>query len=447
MNKKSFIFVIIIFSFISFVFAKPKLCSVSSGIIHSGDYGNNPVQIITTDDGLQVSVSSEFSSNGKYVKYYFNIQNKSNKPYYFDENSIIAYEGNYETNEWYNLPYKPAKKFLQERRDDYVLGSVVLGAVTLGALLFSDSDDYDEDIIDVGLDIAVDLYNYASPITVVTPTVNVYMYDPDPVLTGLALASLFCLMDLTDDINSLEYLEHSLLFSNTIGPNEQYTGVVFVPEGKGPDYKVSFQVSPNETYDFKFARSDRESILNPWADKSSMFAILFGANVPGFNTFSLYTLFSGDFFGGYAGGSFSFGNTSLPNVYGSVKNGEYNNVILNSNAPSGGYYKFIPSDKSREDTVSFYGGITLKVIPHTYLMGGVGMEIDNSIKYGNFVSSSSGGSGSSDNFSGWAKIDPSIYCVPQVGVNVSFGVIDFATIYEFVINKGFKFNVLLGLSF
>lgn len=453
MKKKFSLFSIILFSVCSFVFAKPDLYSVypdseydsssfNSPSVQSAKFQNKPVQFYTTSDGLQISVSSEFSSSGNYIKYYFNIQNRGHSTYYFDENSIFAYEGNYQSDSWSAISYKPASQFYKSQEEDNVFTAVVVTAITLGSLLMSDID----------VDVDINVLNFVSPLVSVFAPVPVVTVESNSIFDLLALGSLFYLMSVEDDVNSLDYLERNLLYSATIRPNEEYTGVVFVPEGKGPDYKVSFQVNPSETVDFRFARSDRDAIINPWGDKKSMVAVVGGISVPNLTTWSLYSIISGNIMGGYFGCSFNFENGDLKNIYGSVRNGNYNNLTIKQNAPfyDPGYdYKFSNITGKKEDCVGVYGGFTTKLCPHLYLMYGCGVEIANGFEYGSFERRPSNSSGQSFNKvgEGWVEAKPNTYIVPQVGINISYGIFDFAGLFDFRINKGFRFNVLMGLSF
>ena len=80
-------------------------------------------------------------------------------------------------------------------------------------------------------------------------------------------------------------------------------------------------------------------------------------------------------------------------------------------------------------------------------MGGCGVQFAKRAFYGTFEYSDPNASDLPQKHEGWLDGSGTVYCVPQVGVNVSYGILDFATICDFVINKGVRLNVLFGLSF
>ena len=212
--------------------------------------------------------------------------------------------------------------------------------------------------------------------------------------------------------------------------------------------------------DYYFMRSERNNIINPWEDRTyGRHSVLFSMDVPYINSLGGYYIYSGKPVGWYYGAQFGI-KTVGRNIYGTAFKHDFDNVIMESNAPyplnynSDLYYKYKFKKSSEFDSWFFNmsTGLTVKTFPHTWLMLGCGIDLLEYNWYGTFYSKSST---DSVNWSSWSELcngwlkDDMLYpfCTPLVGVNLIFNHLDIAAAFEYVIQRGPRFNAMLGFAF
>lgn len=354
-------------------------------------YGES-LSTVTTKDNIEISLSLERCDGGDYYRVCADIKNLGNEPYHFDDKDIYAFAGNYDENQWETLDYLPARQFYEKAEDDATV-KTVLAAVALGLAA-----------IDSGL--APDPFDL--PIIVPSPVphrTRVYHanrsshHDGDPVWVGLGLMNLFGTINENED--SLEFLENHLLYSETIGPDEGYSGIFYIPTAKGPDFKITMDISEDESIDFYFSRTDRERVLHPFEDTDeNQFAIIF------------------------TGGS---SNQFYPNI--GLDFGFFNKGVGAYFGYSLGYQE---SYHYLKGAVSFDTGVTDKLCPHLWMTGGVGCTIyieETQDYYGND--------------------DENVYfdIGPEVGLNAIYGCLDFGCKVRYKIMGPVEFELMFGFAF
>lgn len=361
-------------------------------------YGES-ISTVKTKDDIEISVSVDRCDDGDNFRVCVDFKNLGDEPFKFDENNIKAYYGNYDEAEWDYMDYVPASEFYEDAKGDAVFRTV-FAAVTLGLAA-----------IDSGL--APDPFDFPPLRPAPSPRVisngghgpRVYeahrssRHDGDPIWVGLGLINLFGTID--ENENTLDYLSNHLLFSEKIGPDEGYSGLFYLPEEKGPDYKISIRVSREETVDFYFSRSDRERVLHPFMDiDENQFAMTFNlGSSTDFNLhFGMDFLFCNKGLGGYFG--LGYGNKES--------------------------YHYL-----RED-ILFDGGITDKLCPHLWIIGGIGCTY--------FEETTRDNDNHRHHHNGFT-------IGPEVGLNAIYGPLDFGGKVRYKVFGPVEIEVMMGVCF
>lgn len=329
-------------------------------------YRGKSVQTVS-DDNFLVSMLAIKNDHG--IQFSTSISNFSINDYYFDENCIEVYQGNFDVGDWNKIEYIPATIYY-ERERKAAKTNEILSAVALG--LSAASAGYST----VNGSVYSNGYRY-------TYTARVY----SPSDAAIATANSYIALDNLEQRNQdyLAFLENNLLYSSEIPATENYNGIFVVKAKKGPDYKVVMAFSPEKKFEFYFTRSDKDEILHPWKDKShSRHSVVAGIS-PTFKRFSAYYLWSQPKgVGAYTGISFqkesigikSFGKLSVSNFSEpSAYELGYPNP-LNVSYESFYDWKFDYNNSSyKYDSFGMYGGITIKTFPNTWLLAGIGTDM------------------------------------------------------------------------
>ncbi|MCR4735639.1 MAG: hypothetical protein K5829_11605 [Treponema sp.] len=412
-------------------------------------------QTVISDDGYEISVGAQLDNNR--LKYYVDMQNLYSKDFLLKQDCIQVYSGNYDTDTWTLMNINPAylnitsggisspnttpnteSEFSAEDACLFVGGTLLCGLFLLD--LCDDDNEDDFHVIDNKHSRFVD-----SPKS---------FYHTDNSYPWLSI----WLFDDRDDYYSVNQSQGLTLNSSKV-TSDSYSVEFSVDAGSGPDYKMRVTISDNEYIDYYFMRTDRNNVVNPWADRTyGRNSFLFSMEVSNFNHLGAYYIYSGQPVGWYFGSIFGITDNSVKTL-GTAFNHDFNNVIMESYAPypdnynySDYYkYKFEKSEIYKEWSFNMSTGMTFKTAPHVWLMLGCGIDLFDYKWYGDFYWKSS-----SDNInwtdwqeleSGWLAED-SVYpfCTPLIGFNVIFNWIDLAATFEYVIQKGPRFNAMLGFA-
>lgn len=416
------------------------------------DSEGNPVISYQTENNLSVSLAARYISEENSIRYVMTIKNNGTDSYKFDENSISVFAGNSETNEWNYIRYYNASSYFAKKEAEHKAAQVAAG-IGIGLIV---------------LDAILDSANPPPPPRHGPPPSHYHRPPPPPrhfrpysslFSTWLGVgASAAIISSLMDDFNySPSHLMQALLFSKTIEPGETASGYFVSDCGYFPDYKVVFNADSDDKAEFVFLRSDREEILHPWSDpKTDRHSLSFGAIFP-FGTFSstFNYIWGGLPVGAYFSMSFSVGSFSGPSAGSLDSSG---NVIFkddyfrdsNGNRYRGNQVLFEPNGKSYSDFVGFTGGLAIKTIPHTWLLLGIGADIEMTYRQGTLKTADSSPAVIAQNV--WLDDErANVYFVPQVGFNFVFNFLNFGGTFSWRIgepeNSGPVFGTFVGLSF
>lgn len=360
-------------------------------------YGES-VATVTTQNNLEISLSVKPVEDSQ-LRVCVDIKNLGKETYKFNERNIRSYQGNYDDDSWSETEYIPATQYYEQAEDEAHF-KTVMAAVGLGIAAI------DAGFAPLPPDPFLPGIGHVGP----GPRDRHYHvdrgYHGDPAFVGLGIANLFITLDENED--TLTYLNRHLLFSEEIKADEGYSGIFFLPANKGPDYKIRMKISKEEIVDFYFTRSDKEEILHPWADTDrTKFAFTINPGIrieSGFGeSVGMNFLFCTKDVGGYFGFDAGYGNSAK---YGSV------------------------------EFMSVNGGITEKIAPHTWIIGGLGFEYFEAYKP---LSSDSAKSRYQSTY-GFAA-------GPEIGMNFIFNWIDFGFNVKYKFMGTAETSLAFGMAF
>ncbi len=449
MEKKFFLFLI------SFLFAANAFSASTK--FYSVRHSNEGEQIVykensekkASSDGIEISVSAAFENEENSIAYVVKIYNKSDKDFYFNESDISIFEGNYKSEKWENLKYLPASRYYAKKQ-------------------------YESDVNDslTALDFSLAVINALTPEPpppepkkqkIRSPKKDINEDDnkkpvqpkkrrPKPYhddyfwhdMTYLEIEN-----SLTWD-SMLDFLKENLLFSKKVKSGEHYTGLVFSPIGVKPDYKFAVKVSENESLEYTFCRSDRDEILHPWNDREhGRHSVTFSITLP-YERWGIYYIYSGTVIGAYAGMNFPFNGIDSKSYGVAIKNdSSLSSIAFASDVDKTCDYLVTATGKTSYEMSGVCAGLTIKMLPYTWLMLGCGLDIRQDFYEGEIYWRDKGDTSSDYEFwtEGWFSAEHAIcFASPQIGINMIFNFVDITGIFEWRINEGPKFELMFGFA-
>ena len=441
-SMKKTILILLCFLFSSSLFAYDfNLFGVETGNNSVVVYRGKSMQTVA-DDNFLISMLATKTDNG--IQFSTSITNYSSEDYFFKEYCISVYQGIYENNSWEQIKYIPASLYFiqakQKAKSEEIAAAIALG-------LTAASSGYSK-VKGSGY---VDGHRY-------TYTANVY----SPADAAIATSNSYIALDNLQQNNQeyLSYLENNLLFDSLIPANENYNGIFIVNEKKGPDYKVIFEFSPTEIFEFYFTRSDKDEILNPWKDKQHSRHSVIASVSPMFNHFGLYYLWSRPKgVGVYTGLSYSYNCKNVP-IFKSVSNIDYiydsdMNYLDPENSGNGLFtdWKFDVSN-SLYDSIGMYLGMTIKTFPNTWFLLGCGIDFETKkYSYGKLYYKIDMYPRHDKTYTYYKdcwleeKYPSDVYFTPQIGLNFIANMIDVGAIFSYPIKGKPAFDLTIGYSF
>lgn len=456
----------------------------------------------SSKSGIEVSLIASRDKKTSSLICAVKIKNYSLQDFNFKEENLLVYEGNYETDEWQEKQYLSASKLYAKRKAE------LYKDLNLN-YFYPNYDFYDYDFdFNKPTPLPSQKYSKRSPKNPLDEDYEFYKgMSPykksethssplDPILETL---EFFDFLDSLSTDDELEFLKESLLFSKKISSGETYSGIILIDEGKKPDYKISLKISDltdfnnsddfsdsaNKTFsgetlsqseelesksaenflensdknlsqgkqeilDFKFTKTNREDILHPFRDRNyGRHAFTFALTLP-HERWGIYYIYAGKIIGAYGGLSFPFGS-NYSECFGTALNNDssLSTVEFDSDIDSSYFYKTSPTGNSTYEMSGFCAGLTVKTIPHTWLMIGCSLDIRQDY-YEGYVYYKDKDS-SSEDFTYWTNAwfraeNTQLYFSPQLGVNVIFDFIDISGIFEWRINSGPKFELMFGFA-
>lgn len=224
----------------------------------------------------------------------------------------------------------------------------------------------------------------------------------------------------------------------------RYSGCFYVPAGIGPDYRLRVIVSSDEYIDFYFSRSDRDNVANPMKDRNyGRHSLVFSMGIPDFTRMGGYYIYSGKYVGFYTGITMQLESWDISPIA-EIDGSDFGAIKIKTKAPSNS--SFIETNESMDlhDYINLNFGLTIKTVPHTWLMLGCGMDMLIDYNYGKIIENE-GGTVVANGY--LADYMPDIFVVPQVGVNFIFDHIDIAGTFQYSFIKGPTFDCMVGIAF
>lgn len=434
-------------------------------------------QTVVSDSGIEITLDAELS--GDDIQYNLKLTNLRNKNFKVKQDCIKTYYGNFDKDSWtendytsYKLPeipetQTPSTKTNKDDELSTLQTCLVAGATCLCALSL------------------IQICSSSSSSDKVTYAKNAKTRRVEPRRSGSSGSSssrhysggrsntnfIWLFIDTPD--SAPEYrsdrTEPDRNVTTTVIPDElpetqtldTYKGSFLVPAGEGPDYKLRFIVSENEFIDFYFSRSDRENIVNPFKDRTFARNSLLVSTDLSFEKWGGYYVCSGNPIGFYIGATVSFPMDS--SVNGVSYDGDltdiylYDNVIYPSSYNPNNSYRYSLANVSTTifNTASIDLGLTIKLIPHTWLMAGCGFDVSRVYRQGEirwkYASEPDTAYMDDSRYlqTGWIKQDELEYEVyPEIGVNIIFDHLDIGAMCQYSITRDeVSFKLMAGIAF
>ena len=253
-----------------------------------------------SQDGLQMVAGSDFF-DGKNINFVVSLASVGGGTFTFRENDIALYGGNSDKDSWTLIERWDSRTFLNRASD--AAGAAVAAAGVIGTLAILDAILNPNDT-----HISIE-YGIGYPVGF---TRSVYFHGSGPAgvaLTAIGAIETTIALSQLADLYQAE-LDSTVLRSMVITPESPAAGNVYFSNiPRYPDYRLVYD-NGSQDMEFTFLRSDREEIINPWADRSSLlvafnYSYTFGA---GRNSITV-SLLSPRYLGGFAGFSFSPGGS------------------------------------------------------------------------------------------------------------------------------------------
>lgn len=418
-------------------------------------------QTVIADNGMSVTVGAELEDET--LKYSLYLDNITDPNYLLRQDCIKTYYGNFEKDEWTeNTSSAYSNVQTKNSSSDSEISAaeacVIAGATCLCALtLFeicnssSSSSSSTRRVSSSSSNKVSRVPSSPAPVRRSTTTV----ISPAPVFNWIIIDSG---TRASNSNTSPNYNNVTPGMTESVSVGSSYAGTFYVPAGVGPDYRVRFIVSKNEYIDFYFSRSDRDNVANPLKDRNyGRHSLLLSCGIPDFNRFGAYYIYSGKTVGVYTGLSIQSQDWDLQNAAYMV-NG-FNNLTVEDfvRYPTGENdynctYRLNPNSiddsKTVTDIVDFTLGLTVKTVPHTWLMIGCGLDIGMNHYYGTIEGSANGNAYEVLYEGGYVQDNMPVFAAaPQIGVNLIFDHLDFAATYQYSFIDGSKFDLMIGIAF
>ena len=213
-----------------------------------------------SQDGLQIVAGSDYF-DGKNVNFMVSLASLNDQSFTFQDSDIAIYGGNSDKNKWTLIERWNSTDYLvQERRN---ANAAIVATTFIGALAVIDA------IMNPNDSSFYFDFDYYYPWGYRNS--SFYYYGGGPIgatFTALGVIESAVVLSQLSEMYQAE-LEHTLLQGGVIMPEKAVSGnVAFSDLPKYPDYKLVFN-NGRQDMEFTFLRSDREEIINPWADKTS----------------------------------------------------------------------------------------------------------------------------------------------------------------------------------
>ncbi|HOG42193.1 MAG TPA: hypothetical protein PLI69_06620 [Bacteroidales bacterium] len=396
--------------------------SIHSDINEEFVVGGQPVQISEQND---ISVAVIATPDKDTVRYTVDITNYRNEPVFLDVDAIEVQQGRSELHHWKPLATYSAIGYAKRLKSINTFNQIVYGV----AAGISSASAFYSTSYTTG-------YGYGAYTTTYNPS------------AGYASSGSYLLMADIDDYLSKDHarsIDRAYLKSSQIIPGSNQIGLFFTKDGSQPDYKLIVPIE-DEVFEFQFRRSDYKEVLNPWLDRSKPRHSLLFSYTPRSPRLGFYYKYSDDAAWGWYFGATLASNNDWPtfDLWATTSSYDGGQTLLRPNAwtqdpdPSDSlrspsdYDWFFDHKKGSDffnEYFSMYVGFTRKLIPYTWLLGGIGFGVHDGEYYQGTVFYKPKGADSSEYKSygsGWIynSYDSMLLIVPQFGFGWIFNNID-----------------------
>lgn len=315
------------------------------------------------------------------------VRNKTEERVNLYDTDFEIFRGNMDENRWTSYDIWDAEAYYLDAKKKYDTAGVLRVLETIGDIFFffsSSSRDSE------------------------TRATGALLESGTDIASGIATVSA---INATNG-KSPKWLSENLLYPATIRARDSYQGVMMFPMGKKKDnidMKIVYKGGTDEEKSFIFQRTDRAEVLNPWLDSRFRRKLTLGFGYDPFSqTMSFPMILSyPKGIGFYMGANFK---TSNPQ---NAKYATYDMPYTLTNEYIDGSYAGV------------YAGISLKVAPYTWLLGGVDLLVTNPMRVVEVP-----GSSSSQIYYRYDRSGKGMFA-PQIGVNCIFNFIDVFAILEY----------------
>lgn len=424
------------------------------------DENGNLVQTVYSDNGMEITIGSVVENEK--LKYNIQLSNVKDLSFLKRTNSIKTYYGNMDTDTWtentdsainqtsisINNSNNQTNESISPEEACVIAGTTCLCALTLYEICNSSSSK------------TVVSRNSSTTRRAATrkPSVKRSTTSRMPSFSWIIIDPIINI-ETNSSSNRRAVPNNQIIPSDNdfiSNENLQYAGTFILPLTKAPDFRLRIIVSDNEFIDFYFSRSDRNQLANPLKDRNyGRHSLAFSANVPQFNRFGGYYIYSGKKIGCYFGTTMHIESIDEEPIADYSKD-NIDDIEFNSNFdyPTGirkndveelrlGH---IYNEPKLIDYYNFNAGLTIKTFPYTWLMLGCGVEFINKLTYRDvegYVVDEWKTLGTGYVLSSLNEVHP----VPQLGVNFIIGNLDLATMFNYSFINGPSFDLMIGIAF
>ena len=261
-----------------------------------------------SQDGLQIVAGSDYF-DGKNANFMLSLASLDQRTFTFNDTDIAIYGGNSDKDRWTLIENWNSSDYIVHEKNR--ASAAIAAAGVIGALAVIDAIMNPDDS-----NFYFDFY-YGYPWGYHS---SVYYRATGPVgaaFTALGVIESTVVLSQMSEMYQAE-LEHTVLQSGAVTPEKPVSGSVsFSNLPTYPDYKLVFN-NGKQDMEFTFMRSDREEIINPWADRSSTQVALNYTYTIGIRRSNfMLNILPPKYFGAFLGISF-FPKMSAENLAGSV---------------------------------------------------------------------------------------------------------------------------------
>lgn len=417
----------------------------------STDASGNLQQTVIADNGMAITIGAELKDD--VLKYNFSLDNITDPDYLMRQDCIKTYYGNFDTDTWIentasaysnttttSVSSSIPTDSITAAEACFIAGATCLCALTLAEICNATTSSSSKSSSSSSSRVSR-TPSSSSRVPSVAPSRRTTVITPAPVFNWVIVDGGNSSSSSSTNRNYNSTTPSSL--TSTVVTGSSYRGSFSVPAGSGPDYRVRFTVSKNEFIDFYFSRSDRDNVANPLKDRTyGRHSIMLSCGVPDYTRWGGYYIYSGKTVGAYGGFSYQQPNWLDSDIGYFAGTDSSNRVNLNDSYYFEKYYAKDPVF-AYDSIINISGGLTIKTVPHTWLMLGCGLDIVDQHYFAEIVDSS-------DVFvqSGYiCETEPILAAVPEVGINLILDHFDLSATYKYSFYNGSRFDLMIGIAF